>query len=618
MGKIKRLPDEVINQIAAGEVVERPSAVVKELMENAVDAGATHVEVSVEHDGERISVVDNGCGMTEGDALLALERHATSKIEKFEDLLGIHSYGFRGEALPSIAAVSLLTLKTRTADARQGIRFSVKEGRLISKEPCGMSVGTSLMVEDLFANVPARKKFLKSPVTEFGHIALTFKQMAMVRPDVHFVLKKDGKVLLNCTIQSEEERVLQLVQKEIIQRLSIEKGGRAVIPFDHVAGMFRVRGFLGAPILASTLSKNFFIFVNSRPIWDHRIKRGVADAYGTMIERQKSPLSVLFIEIPPYLVDINVHPAKREVRFSEEVKIYQLVYGGVRRALQESVWRQSALNEERGWSARGVRSLRENESEAGWKEGLLARESAESSLFRAYSPDILKSEKGEGDARRSPASSACAGDLHFAAGNDGEGGPFLEFRIVGQIARRYIACEKGEFLFLIDQHAAHEHVFFEKFKASWKKSAGEGVPSQYLLTPLLCELSLEEREVVKTYSDLFKGIGFDLEELSGGTLSIRAVPASLIQREISQVFLDLLQTCMEKGGERSIEEVLDPILATLACHSAVRFGESMTEVEMHALLAQLDEVGGPFFCPHGRPIFVEIPFSDIDRRLKRL
>jgi DNA mismatch repair protein MutL len=572
---VRRLPDSVINKIAAGEVVERPASVVKELVENSLDAGATRIEVLVRGAGRQlIAVTDDGRGMSAEDCLLALERHATSKLRAETDLDAIGTLGFRGEALPAIFAVSRLSVLSRPAGEPRGL-LVVGEGGVVGESgPADAPAGTAVEVRDLFFNTPARAKFLKSPATEQTAIVRVVTQLALAHPGVHVRLVANGRIVLNAPAGSGlRERVGALYGFGVASRL-LDVSGEG-------SGA-RLHGVVAPPALARTHRDDIHLIVNGRVVRDSLLTQALLEAFRPQLPRDQFPLSALALDLDPSEVDVNVHPAKTWVRFRRPRVLHGLVLDAVRAALRQMEAAPAGLiarvvgDAADGGVAMPVPGLAA-ESPA-WTED----DPAQASLFR------------EGE-----------------AGYRGE--PFFG-RVVGQIEDTFIVAHTAEEVFFVDQHVAHERVLFERLRGDLERGA---LVSQELLFPLPLELAPARRRALERVQPELGRLGFAIEGFGGGAVLLRAVPSLLLRTEdLSRLADELAQELDDDGGHAS-SPVLDRLLAFVACRAAIKANQSLAPEEMARVLTDLAETATPYYCPHGRPIVSRIPLGEIKRELRR-
>jgi DNA mismatch repair protein MutL len=587
MAKVHKLPNDLTDQIAAGEVVERPSSVVKELVENALDAGARRVRVETEQSGlTRIRVVDDGEGMTEEDARLALERHATSKIARFDDLLALRTFGFRGEALPSVASVSRLTLVTRRHETAEGVELVVDGGAPPRVRAAGAAPGTSVDVADLFFNVPARRKFLKAAATESASIGEAVAMAALSRPDVTFVLTRDGKVAREyLRANGRAERATQVLGSE---RLEPCIGARAQIA---------VEAHLGAPERARTGATGLHLLVNGRPVRDRALARAVAQAYGSVLEGGRYPLGVVYLDLPPELVDVNVHPQKAEVRFVDARAIFDALTRELHGALARAFAIPALASGPRTWSfTRPAMSpmpethpLREPTS-TGDPWGLAAP-SSEPSSSEVESPNVVATPRP-----------LFATDGFYAR---------LHYR--GQLRTMYLLCEGADALYVLDQHAAAERVTFDRLR---RAHASRAIAMQRLLVPEVVELVPAEVTLLEEAAAEIAALGVELRAVGANAVAVHGVPKLVERAHPERIVRDILAE-LGRAAKRPFSDAADLVLATMACHGSVRGGDVLSDDEASALLHALDSVDFAGHCPHGRPVVTRIPFEELERRVGR-
>jgi DNA mismatch repair protein MutL len=591
MATIRVMPETLANKIAAGEVVERPASVVKELVENAIDAGATQIAVEAGTPVYRsIRVVDNGTGMSEDDALLCLERHATSKIFTEVDLGAIRTLGFRGEALPSIAAVSRLELRTRTREATAGIRLMVAGGVVREVCECGCSPGTQVWVRDLFYNQPARRKFLKAERTEFGHVGDTLLRYALARPEIHFSLRLAS--------QQVQEWPAAASLKERLAQCFKTHGFPSWLSVSCRNGDLRVAGFLSPPELHRATMQTLFLFVNGRPVRDRLLNLAVMEAYRTLLPRGRFPLGVLFVELPAERVDVNVHPSKAEVRFQDGRALFETVTRAARDALttgERRRWERplAAAQERRA----PVEEIQERLT-ISWGEGRQAeRDAVLSAVFSAPAADTVdKSATPEAEGGKDPVISAEPG--------------FGDLTIIGQLLNTYLLCEAPDGLILIDQHAAHERVLFETFRAEMTSAS---LPRQELMLPETLELSVAESAWLVEALPRFVPLGFVVEPFGPTTFVVRAVPASALRDEPLALLRDLVAEGCAGVGQPGTETMMERLLQLLACRLSIKAGKRLKVEEMRSLLCHLDGLDRSSTCPHGRPLWWKLTIRELER-----
>jgi DNA mismatch repair protein MutL len=613
--KIRILPPALADQIAAGEVVERPASVVKELVENALDAGARRIEVELENGGRRlIRVVDDGCGMLPDDARLALRRHATSKIAAADDLWGLRTFGFRGEALPSIAAVSRLTMTTRPAGSDAGFRLAVEAGVEIDAREAGIPVGTQVEVRDLFFNTPARAKFLKTEGTETANTSEAMVRLALAHPDVHFRLRVAGRTALDLPPHRDlGERVRVTLAR---------RGAGALHEANGDEGGHRVRAFLASPEEVSNTTRSTYLFVGGRFVRDRSLLHALALGYGTLIEKGRYPLAALFLDLPGRDVDVNVHPQKLEVRFARAQEVYAAVRHVVGAAIARAPWLRA------GDGARPMRTFTlPPQSRSATRDDGGAAPAGESAaaVFVGGAGDVTPAQvrlrgvdQGGSPLRlRDGAADVPAGSPGAASLADwGPARFFSGLTYVGQVHRTYLVCEARDELILIDQHAAHERVAYARLRAAHARAQ---MPRQRLLFPIPIEVGEAEAAAAER-ADLLGDLGFEVTRQGASTVLLRAVPEPLKDADPKPLLRDVLGELAEGGppGRAGDLDPVDQILATIACHSVVRAGDVLGRPEALALLAQLDDVDLRSHCPHGRPVLLRLPLSEIERRFGRV
>jgi DNA mismatch repair protein MutL len=581
--RVTRLPDELVNQIAAGEVVERPASVVKELVENALDAEATAVRVEIESGGKAlVRVTDDGHGMGREDATLALERHATSKLRTLSDLQSLATHGFRGEALPSIASVSHLVLRTRDDSGPAGTEIEVRDGRLLHVRDAGHPRGTTIEVRDLFGGVPARRKFLRAEATEAGHVAEALTVLALARPDAGVVLTSGGRTVIQAPpVAGLRERVYQLFGTRYLDDL-LEVEGKVE--------WARVRGFVARPDRTGAARPAFRLFVNGRAVRDRGLARAVAEGFRAAGARDPRGETLLFLEVPPHLVDVNVHPAKAEVRFADP----RTAWTAVERSVREALSRGARAQAPRADTSRVV---------------------AAAEAYAAGASRVAEGRPlwGGGDESRAAGPPAADPAVEPPPAPATPEAPVDAARptVLGQHRHTYIVATDGEELLLVDQHTAHERVRFERITAQLARGAAE---SQLLLVPAVFNPSPAVRPILEANAGDLAAIGYEVEAFGGGAVRIRAVPAALPGRDPGQALEALLRDLLEReGGEWRVGSLRERLAATLACHSAVRAGQPLAPEAMAAIVRDLAATAHPSLCPHGRPTIVRIPRGELTR-----
>lgn len=596
--KIKILPDTVINQIAAGEVVERPASVVRELVDNAIDAGATDIFVALESGGHtRLKVRDNGCGMTRDEAVLAFERHATSKVSTIEDLQHLATMGFRGEALASIAAVSKITLHTRSKESDVGTCVTFRGGRLMDVQSCAWNEGTEIEVEHLFFNTPARRKFLKSPRSEMARIRTWIAHSSLARPDVRYRLVSDGDEILHLpTAHTMEERARGVFSSDLMP-IHLHEGG------------IEVRGMVGHPGQALSDATGLVILVNNRLITDKLIVRAVREGYDSMLKDREFPTGYISLSLASEDVDVNVHPQKSEVRFRRPDQIFAVVRGAVlagvrsiRRPMAAVVEPVAAIRIETpslGELARDV--LREAPAAPYQPQRLFQYEAVVQSAPVAGVAQVALAEPNI--APRAPVSMP----RPMAHNSDFR---FSDLRYIGQALECYLLCQLGEKLVIIDMHAAHERVNYNRIR---KARAERALRTQKLLIPEAVQLTNEQVVALMEQQDLLRELAFEVVQVSVDTVEVQGIPGVLSHLDCTSLLKEFASEPVTAGWRERLEERIDHIAARVACHASVRSGDAMARHEAYALFAQMDEAELAGACPHGRPVVAEFSRDAVER-----
>ncbi len=661
------LPPEVVGKIAAGEVVERPANVAKELIENSLDAGATEIRVEIREGGQRLlRVTDNGRGIPAEEAALAVQHHATSKLSSADDLNHITTFGFRGEALYSIAAVSHLTLSSRHESEQYGVQLRVEGGKVVHSSKAGLPVGTIVSVEHLFFNVPARKKFLRRPATEAGHISAIVQRYALAHPERRFSLVNEGRLVFQSTGSGDVFDVLVKIYGLENARQMVPVGSGAPVAKDEPSDVDSLEGispdeidFMGlddfgrlaptqatgkdapspSPILVSgyvslpTLTRanrtNIDLFVNRRYIEDRSLAHAVVQAYHTLLPVSRYPIAVIFVEIDPAQVDVNVHPRKTEVRFDDARRVFSQVQKAVRRVLIESATIPDMnLGDTSGQTSPPVWDPETGERLQGWaarREAILGvgQSQRELDLFVPTAPVSPPESPGE-------LTGASAGQVQSSdagAGQDVADGPGVEsapaaqrklppLRVVGQAGTMYIVAEGPEGLYLIDQHAAHERILYEKFMAQRYGTADGKVARQGLLEPLTIHVGDERAGLIAHHLDALAAVGFEIEPFGGDTFLVRAVPNVLAGKDPERALDEILQGLAQERN--LIGEELEARLVKMVCkRAAIKAGQILSDIEMKELIRQLEECQSPRTCPHGRPTMIQLAASELEKAFKR-
>ncbi len=658
MGRIRILTDQVANQIAAGEVVDRPASVVKELLENSLDAGATRIRIEVEAGGRKlIRIADNGHGMGRDDAMLAFERHATSKIRSSDDLLSIATLGFRGEALPSIASISRLDLTTRANEETTGTAIEIAGGKMLRVNDAGVPPGTTIAVHDLFFNTPARRKFLKAESTELSHVTALVTHYALAHPDKHFELRSATHALLVAPpVKKLAERIYQVFGNETLQQLvpvaaelKMERTGLPEPPpwkrdesYEAPApGFMRISGFVSKPELQKLNRNSIYFFVNRRLVRDRLIVHAVIEAYRNIIPPTSFPVILMFLEMPPEEVDVNVHPAKTEVRFRQSSLIHDFVRDTIRHALV-SARPAAAFLKAMTASALATPSLLastsplpgaalEEETFPLASESDPPAEAADAEVFSLVPPEpspmpgqlpfsgeILQAL----GAISLPAAHNC-GEQELAGGDTeaapAEGGASLNslasLKPLGQLRESFILAVNDEGLWIIDQHVAHERVLFEKVL---RDREVERVQRQQLLMPMLVDLLPEQMIVFARIASELERNGFEAEPFGPRTIAIKAAPVGLEGRQLERMLTEVLEQTERETQSENLEAARTRIAASIACHAAIKINTRLDPKRMEWLLAELAKTEHPTSCPHGRPIALRYSWKDIQRAFQRI
>ncbi len=597
MKSIKILPENVANQIAAGEVIERPASVVRELLDNSIDAGADKINIGIEEGGKRlIRVADNGSGMDRDDLLLAIERHATSKITSIADIFAINTLGFRGEALPSICSVSKTEITSRPADEITACRLKITGGVLESVDEAGAPAGTTVEVRDLYFNTPARRKFLKALKTETGHIIDTVARIALPFKNIQIQLKdkSTNRILLNLpSSENELNRLSALFGKDT-----------AVSLLDaHFEGDgLKIRAYLSLPEMGRARGDRIYVYVNNRSVRDKLVIGAVTRGYGQRLMKGRYPQVALFMDIDPSLVDINVHPAKQEVRFEDSGFIYQSVSSTIARALGDQLNTLSSGMQEKGG---GEPVIKIPEKKPSPVSNLISEPAWEYSGKTGAEPSraeeiIEKQEIPEARNRKT-----------------GAGQDFLlknTPRIIGQLKNTYLLFQDQDGLLIIDQHAAHERIVYETLKSKYRNSK---VERQSFLLPVTLELSIKDTRILEGKLEQLLKLGFEIENFGGTSFIIRSVPAVLVNSDWEEFLSDLIPV-LEDEDDLSTDGAMDKLLTVMACHGAIRAGHRMSDLEITQLIEQLEKMDIPSNCPHGRPVFKKFNYSEIEKMFKRI
>jgi len=648
MGRIHVLPEHVANKIAAGEVVERPASVLKELLENSLDAGATRIRVQIEGGGKKlIQVTDNGCGMVRDDAMLAFERHATSKIKDAEDLLNIHTLGFRGEALPSIASVARVLLETRTADEKSGTVLEIAGGKILRVEEAGLPQGTSLAVRDLFFNTPARKKFVKAESTELSHIASLVTHYALAHPEKHFELHSaTDAMLVAAPVASHADRVYQIFGRETLDQLvplaAVMKLERVGIPepppwrrgedyAPPVPGDIRLHGFVSKPEVQKLNRNSMFVFVNGRLVRDRTVQHALIEGYRNILPPTVFPVVLLFIELPNEEVDANVHPSKTEVRFRQQALVHDFVRESVRAALMKarpvpqftreitaqptaapglSPGAQAEAAGNGGFALQPPALPLMNERLQFGREAIaLEANAAVSGFGPAGFPVIRQSGNGHAD--------TCGNILEDEPQEIVDQLALASLKPLGQVRDSFILAVNPDGLWIIDQHVAHERVLFEKILRE-RGQANAAQDGQRLLMPLLVELTPGQQAVFGEIAEELQRNGFEVELFGTRTVAVKTAPGGVRPGDVEKLLIELLDQFHREEQALNLDKIRARIAASIACHAAIKINMPLEQNKMEWLLKELAKTECPMTCPHGRPVVLRYSVKEIQKAFKRI
>jgi DNA mismatch repair protein MutL len=668
MGRIHVLSENVANKIAAGEVVERPASVVKELLENALDAGARRIRVNVEAGGKKlIQVIDDGCGMVRDDAMLAFERHATSKIRNADDLLTIATLGFRGEALPSIASVSRLRLETRAAEDAAGTVVEIAGGKILTVEEAGLPLGTCVTVRDLFFNIPARRKFLKAESTELSHIASLVTHYALAHPEMHWELHSaTNAMLIAPPVADHSQRIYQVFGKETLDQLialsallPLERVGlpqpppwrRSEVeePAEPVKGELKLHGFVSRPEIQKLNRNSIFIFVNGRLIRDRLVQHALTEAYRNIIPPTVYPVVLLFLEMPATEVDVNVHPSKTEVRFRQSSILHDFIRDSVRAVLMKSRPVPSFMTEMHA-SPSASASLTSGAQDFASSELHVTEADAAFALRAQELPPFTAPLQFEGGGFAVEANAAipvarfgpqtfggpAAPTLSPAAG-DKSGAPatgrngcspevadddvpaglesLATLKPVGQIRDSFILAINPQGLWIIDQHVAHERILFERI---CKQRLAESPERQQMLMPLIVELTPGQMAVFAEISDELNRNGFEVEPFGSRTIAVKTTAAGVVASQVEHLLHEILEQFEREEQSLNLDRIRTNIAASIACHAAIKVNMPLEQNKMEWLLQELAKTDCPMSCPHGRPVVLRYSVKDIQRAFKRI
>lgn len=616
--RIKVLPEKVANQIAAGEVIERPASVVKELVENALDAKTSRVVIEVRGSGQSyIRVTDTGHGMNSEEAVLAFERHATSKVASLEDLFRIQTFGFRGEALPSIASISKVSLTSKMKEMPVGVRVEVHGGKIVKVEEVATNPGTSVEVRDLFYNTPARLKFLKSTMTELSHISDVVIDEALAHPEISFTLIHNARETIQAPGGVQPlERVASIFGRSF---------ARELIEVHQETHRLGLTGFLGLPSFHRANKNYQKIFVNRRPIRDRILSHAIQEAYETLMPKGRYPVAILFLQIPPEWVDVNVHPAKVEVRFLNQKGVHDFIVDAIRNTLRNSLKLSTLPSFHREFppssQLHSENSVQQAVSNTLWPVAMGSRDRSTipgEDKSQAWPRGEKKTWENEGtEEKDKPSTYPFSPALTLAQSYDLEfpRQVFSTLQPIGQFHETYILAQTSDELILIDQHAAHERVLYEEFKKKLKTSQ---IDVQPLLFPVTLEFSYRESHLLSEHMEILGKYGLELEPFGGSTYLLKAVPALLMKANYPNLLVDIVDQLADSEKTPDPEKKMDQILILMACHAAIRAHDPLTLDQMTALLRQMDQVEFPYTCPHGRPTTFRISVHELEKKFRRI
>lgn len=630
MGKIRLLPEALASQVAAGEVVERPASVVKELVENSIDAGSSNIEIVIQRGGiALIRVTDDGCGMNRDDALMCLERNATSKIRTKDDLAAIHTLGFRGEAIPSIASVSKFRLTTREPESLTGTEIIINGGKVISVKDCGEPPGTQIEVRSLFYNLPARRKFLRTENTEYSHLEQVVKTQAIAHEKIRFSLVRNDRLAFQLPATSSlRERIGGLVGNDLAGRLL------EIEPYEHQG--VTVRGLIGPPGMGRSDRRQQLSFLNGRPVEAAIITRGLREGYHTALMKGQYPVTFLFLETDPEAVDVNVHPAKKEVRFHDGFGVQDAIIAAVQRTLRERMTRPvsgvgltgeaktnpvPAVEQPDLLPEAEQRSLRKDWGDLAKPTAGESVKESSSELFTAI--ERKRAEQAEVSAEASPSTQqgqvsdpTLSETAPSPADSSSSGSPMKasDYRLLGVLGKLYVLLESEEGLVLMDQHAAHERVLFEEMK---NRMENEDVPSQRLLTPIMVELTPRDFDLVENNLETLNKLGLSAEPFGGATLKIDSLPTFLKSDDPERFLQEVIDEIRTSSDRMSKLRLGEDMIATTVCRHAVKANDPLHDRELQKLLEDLLDCDMPYCCPHGRPTLIQITYGELEKKFGR-
>lgn len=598
---IQILPESITNKIAAGEVIERPASIIKELLENSIDALSTRITVSVENSGKSvIKILDNGIGMTHDDTILSLERHATSKISSEKDLSAIKTLGFRGEALPSVASIARLRVISKTETDETGTEIFIEGGKIENVKEVAAPTGTSVEVNHIFFNTPARKKFLKSDVTEMSYISQIFNTISLAYPNIHFKLINCEKEIINTPASGDLKlRIGDLFGKDLVKDL---------VPVSMGVNKMKLSGYISRPSFSLSGRRHQFFYVNNRCIKDKTVNHAVYNAYRTLLPKDRHPVLFLFFEISPGMVDVNVHPAKAEVRFVNQRSVHDFIYHAILKTLFQYKGQHSKDTIHVPDTSTDVQyDIKQNTFESG----------REQDTAKFFNKAILSSFKRDVHEKNSTAIPQLGRELGFNMPSPTTQSNFAysKCRPVGQIENSFIILENLSNMILVDQHTAHERILFEKLEREFRNSK---IERQELLFPVSIELSHSESILLESHLEDVSKVGLEIECFGKNSFLIRAVPSILEGKDYSALLLEIVDILSKAEKAGSFEQIFTETFKIIACHGAIRAHQKLKIEEIQNLLQGLDKTELPYTCPHGRPISLVFSLRDVKKKFLRI
>ncbi len=623
--QIHQLSPQVVDQIAAGEVIERPAQMLKELLENSIDAGADQIDIEVDQGGRKLSILDNGSGMGPEDLPLSVARHATSKISKSEDLYNLHSFGFRGEALASISSVSRLQMISKLKDADKAYSLKVNFGEKAQLIETGAKPGTQIHISELFENLPARKKFLKSDSAEITAIKNCLKAFALSHPNVGFKFKSKSQLVFNYQkVESLLERAKQVLEMDELFYTEFE--------FED----FKSRIIFSAPNKTMRVRKGMWFFVQDRWVQDRSLQAAVMEAYRSLLMHGEYPHCVCFVDCPPDEVDVNIHPTKSQVKFASQDKAFRVINRGLRMALEKTPWIQIRADRERELSEFKKKEVQVSNVEAANlifntddlnRTQFAKKEFSQNVLESQTTGKTTSSQVGGGNSYSvnqaraeyknqtgAPQKNVSGQELSKLQESEDQGF-WSQLEVIGQSHTTYILCQSNESIMIVDQHAAHERVLYERLMKNYREG---GLSSQKFLIPLTLEFSTEMIEALVAHQQVLTDMGIELEQAGPQSVSIESLPEGISESGAAKSIELFANEVLEQGGSFAVERYLSHVFATMACHSAIRAGKILSKEEMVSLLRQMDDFPLSSFCPHGRPVYVEYPITKLEKDFGRV